>query len=277
MKKILFLLFAICALSLMLVSCNKGTEGLEYVEINDEEYGVKCGEAINESEIVIPSKHNGKRVTTILKSGFAKCENLTSITIPKTVTKMEMGAFLNCDKLENVYYGGKIKSWCNIEFEHSTANPMSVGKNFFIKNKAIAEISVKNTEAIKAYAFFGFENLTKVAIEDVTVIGDSAFAGCINLNEATLPSNLEYVSKLVFSGCAKLNEITIPSSVSTIHPLAFYGCSALKNVTFENTENWFIASKETDTKGEELIVTDTAQNAKALIKSHSEFWIRKIK
>lgn len=276
MKKILFLALAICALAFMLVSCDKGTEGLEFIEINDGEYGVKCGEAVNEGEIVIPSKHDGKIVTTILSSGFLKCEKLTSITIPKSITKIEKGAFYGCDSLESVYYKGKIKGWCNIEFEHSTSNPMSVAKNFYSKNTLANEIKISGTDKINAYAFFGFECLNKVTIKDVTAIGDSAFAGCSSLSSITLPSGLTSIGKLVFSGCVKLNSLTIPSSVTIIHPLAFYECTGLKSVAFEDNENWFLAKKETDTKGNKVVVTDPAQNAKALVKSHAEFWKHRV-
>lgn len=271
MKKILFLMLAICALALMLVSCNKGTEGLEFVEINEEEYGVKCGEAINESEIVIPKKYDGKPVTTILKSGFSKCENLTSITIPKSITKMEIGAFLNCDKLENVYYGGKLDEWCSIEIEHSTANPMNIGKHFFIKGNEITEISITDVAEIKAYAFFSFDMITKISINGATTIGENAFAGCSSVCEITL-NGVQAINKLAFSSCTKLENIVIPNSVTLIHPLAFYGCNELDAITFEEIKGWFFASKETDTSGTKIDVSDAGKNAKALTQTGTDFW-----
>ena len=278
-KKILFLalVFSVLVLSFMLSSCSKGTKGLEFVDINDDECGVKCGEAINETEIVIPKKHDGKKVTTIIKSGFSGCENLKSITIPKTVTKMEMGAFFNCSKLENVYYKGKINQWCNIEFEHSTANPMLYAENFYLKNKEKTELEIGDTDIIRAYAFFGFDNLTSVVIEDsVLAIESSAFAGCINLSSVRLPSNLEYMDKLIFSSCTSLTSITIPSGVTIIHPNAFMGCE-LTSVAFENTEGWYKAVKEESTSGEAIDVTDSKANASAInIKTHVEFWKRKV-
>ena len=278
-KKILFLalVFSVLVLSFMLSSCGKGTKGLEFVDINDEECGVKCGEAVNATEIVIPKKHNGKKVTTIIKSGFSNCENLTSITIPKTVTKSEMGAFFKCNKLENVYYKGTIGQWCNIEFEHSTANPMLLAENFYIKGKEATEITVEDTEIIRAYAFFGFDNLETVVIDDsVLTVESSAFAGCPKLSSVRLPSNMEYLNQLVFSSCTSLTSITIPSGVTIIHPNAFMGCE-LVSVEFENTEGWYKAVKELSTDGEAIDVTDSKANASAInIKTHVEFWKRNI-
>ena len=275
MKRIIILALTVLAFSLMLISCG-GTKGLEYEKLEDGTYGVKCGEAINEGEIVIPKRHSGKKVTAILKSGFSDCKNLTVVKIPKTITKIETGAFLNCKKLTDAYYGGSIADWCNIDFEHSTSNPMNIAKNFYIDNKAVTEITIKKIDTIKQYAFFGFANLTKVTIgNDVNVIGESAFAGCKGLKEISLPNELSTLSKFVFSGCTGFKSVTVPNSVTTVHPLAFYGCLELRDITFENTENWFTTKDENATNGPKHEVTNTKNNAKVLTDVSSYFWKRK--
>lgn len=279
-KKILFLtlIFSILVLAFMLSSCNKGTDGLEFIDINDDECGVKCGEAKNEAEIVIPKKHNGKAVTTIFNSAFLGCTELKTIKIPKSITKIEKGAFYKCGNLENVYYGGKINEWCNIEFEHSTANPMLFAESFYIKSKAVTEATIGDTDIIRAYAFFGFDNLSSVYIEDsVLTIESSAFAGCINLESVRLPKSMEYLEMLVFSSCEKLKSIVIPEGTRKIHPNAFIGCS-LKSVEFEITDGWYKTIKEDESNGDALVVTDSQENARAInAKTHVEFWKRKFK
>ena len=275
MKKKIFILtlaFAILTLAVFLSSCSKGTDGLEFIEINENECGVKCGEAKNESEIVIPSKHDGKKVTTIMSSGFYKCDKLVSITIPKTVTSIERGAFYDCKNLENVYYKGKIKNWCLIDFAHSSSNPMSEAKNFFAKGKKITELKISDIEVIKPYTFFGFDNLTSVKFDDtLKSIGENAFAGCTNLSSVTLPSSLEKLDKLCFSNCTSLTEITLPANFSQLHVLAFYE-SKVQTITFENPEKWFFTNQETATRGDKVDVTDSAQNAKELKKLLSGYW-----
>ena len=276
MKKKIFILtlvFAILTLAIFLSSCG-GTDGLEFIDINEDECGVKCGEAVNESEIVIPSKHDGKKVTTIMSSGFYKCENLVSITIPKTVTSIERGAFYDCKNLENVYYKGKVKNWCKIDFAHSSSNPMSEAENFFAKSKKITELKISDIEVIKPYTFFGFDNLTSVKFDDaLKSIGENAFAGCKNLSSVTFPSSLEKLDKLCFSNCTSLTEITLPANFYQLHVLAFYE-SKVQTVTFENTEKWFFTSKDTATKGDKVDVTDSTKNAKELKKSLSGYWKR---
>ena len=279
MKKLLLILtlaLAVLVFTVFMSSCGKGTEGLEFVDINEDECGVKCGAATEVSEIVIPKTHEGKAVTTIMSSGFAKCEKLTSITIPKTVTKIEMGAFYGCKSLEGVYYKGNVNNWCDIDFAHSTANPMSEAEAFYAKGKEITEIKLKKISAIKPYTFFGFDRLTSFkADENLEAIGENAFAGCTELASVELPSSLVKLDKLCFATCEKLKEITIPANTSQIHALAFYE-SGVNKVVFENTEKWFTASKETDTKGEKIDVTDSEKNAKTLKKSGSGYWKRVI-
>ena len=276
-RKFLTLAFILCTMVIVLfVSSCGGTEGLEYVDINDKEVGVKCGDAIKLSEIVIPSKHDGKKVTTILSSGFSKCENLVSITIPKSVVSVEKGAFYGCKNLENVYYKGKIKNWCNIDFNHSTSTPMCEAEHLFINGSEIIDLKVKDVSEIKKYAFFGCENIVSFSSDkDLKSIGENAFAGCENLETVNLPSSLEKLGKLCFSTCISLHNVTIPESVNQIDLLAFYE-SRLHNVTFENTTRWFFTTKESATKGDKVDVTNPATNASYLRKQNTGYWKRAV-
>ncbi len=263
---ILAIILTVLTFTVFISSCGKGTEGLEFVEINEDELGVRCGEASDASEIVIPKRHDGKKVSAILSSGFAKCENLTSITIPKTVTKIEMGAFYGCKNLESVYFNGKINDWCNIDFAHSTANPMSEAEAFYSKGKEITKLKLKDISIIKPYTFFGFDHLVSFKADDtLEAIGENAFAGCVELSSVELPSSLVKLDKLCFATCEKLTEITIPANTSQIHALAFYS-SGVNRIIFENTEKWFTASNEAATKGDKFDVTNPEQNAKILKK-----------
>ena len=276
-RKILFLaatLF-VAILCMLLCSCQKGSDGLEFVELEDGTYGVKCGEA-TDTEIVIPKKHNGEKVTTILTSAFLNKKDITSIEIPKTVIKMEKGAFYGCDKLESVYYGGRVGDWNKIEFAHSTATPMSEAKNFFAKKKEITELKIEDAEKINAYAFFGFGGVTKVELgSTVTEIGENAFAGCKSLSELVLPSSLEKIGKQAFANCDKLKDVTIPASTLQIDTLAFYN-TELKTLTFENAEKWYFTKKEEEKSGTNLDLSDVEKNAKMISKAETGFWKRKI-
>ena len=134
-------------------------------------------------------------VTSIGESAFENCNSLTSITIPDSVTEIGEEAFEDCFSLTSVTI------------------PDSV------------------TE-IGSYAFSGCRNLTSITIPDsVTEIGSSAFYGCSSLTSVTIPDSVTSIGELAFSVCSSLTSITIPDSVTSIGESAFRFCSRLTSVT----------------------------------------------
>jgi len=98
------------------------------------------GRTIYLEDIIIPSSHNGKRVTKILEEGFLNalnlasitipnsvtsignwafggCSSLTSVTIGNSVTSVGLGAFYGCSKLKTVYYNGTEEEWNRISID----------------------------------------------------------------------------------------------------------------------------------------------------------------
>lgn len=76
------------------------------------------------------------------------------------------------------------------------------------------------------------DQIKAVSVEEsITSIGVNAFAGCINLTEATLPNGLTSIQAGAFMGCVSLGEITVPESVTVVGDYAFYGCAGLKKAT----------------------------------------------
>lgn len=86
-----------------------GTEGLLFTLLTDGTYAVSVGEATEASEIIIPSKYEGKDVTVILDEGFAGCSNLTTIVIPATIKDVGQDVFYGCGNLKTIYCGSTSK------------------------------------------------------------------------------------------------------------------------------------------------------------------------
>ena len=251
-------------LSLALSSCGKGTDGLEFIDIGNKECGVKIGEAVNESVIVIPKKHDGKKVTAILDSGFYKCEGLTEITLPKTIKRIEQKAFYGCESLARVSFNGTVDEWCSIDFAQNYSNPIYYAKKLSINDEEITALNISEATEIKSYAFINLESLTSVTMgESVITMGESSFAGCANLKTVSLSSNLREINKFAFIGCNLLESITVPASVNYVNCFAFYNCK-IKSISFENLEGWFITKDENAKSGTKKVVDDSQANAKEL-------------
>ena len=65
----------------------------------------------------------------------------------------------------------------------------------------------------------------------VRVIGESAFAGCVQLTGVTLHEGLQVIGDSAFSYCESLTEISIPQTVTTIESYAFDNCTSLQRVS----------------------------------------------
>ncbi len=162
---------------------------------------------------------------------FFNLGNLTSITIPKSVTSIVEGAFL-CSGLASVKVeSGNIKydsrNNCNAIIETSS-NTLIIGcKNTIIPN---------TVTAIGNNAFECCFGLTSVKIpSSVSSIGCAAFNLCTDLTSVTIPESVRFIGPSAFSQCDLLNSVTIPNSVTSIGDDTFYYCKGLTSVTIPNS------------------------------------------
>ncbi|MBQ9730837.1 MAG: leucine-rich repeat protein [Bacilli bacterium] len=91
------------------------TIGLKFELIDGEEAYKVTGYEGEDKDVVIPALYFGYPVTTIGTESFANCENLETITIPRTITLVEGYAFPNCNNLHTVFYQSNQENWNNIE------------------------------------------------------------------------------------------------------------------------------------------------------------------
>ena len=110
---------------------------------------------------------------------FSGCSNLTSITIPDSVTSIGEAAFYGCSSLEGVYITD-IAAWCAIDFYDYDSNPLYYAHNLYLNGELVTDLVIpEGVKSIGDYAFYGCGSLTSITIgSGVTSIGDRAFEDC---------------------------------------------------------------------------------------------------
>ena len=167
-------------------------------------------------------------VTSISVEAFWNC-SITSITIPKSITKLgdkENGAFNSCPNLASIIVenGNSVfdsRNNCNAIIETST-NTLVLGcKNTIIPN---------DVTSIGDWAFTGSTGLTSITIPNgVTSIGRNAFQGC-SLKSISFPNSVISIGVQAFENCTGLTSVSFPSSITSIGSSAFGGCTKLASI-----------------------------------------------
>ncbi len=206
-----------------------------YTSSYDNSYGT-TRQSYNESNYnyyFIPSNLKTVTITDATQipyGAFDNCSEITSITLPDSVTSIGGVAFSDCSKLSYIDLGNGITT-------------------------------------IDKQAFYSCESLTSVTLSDsVTSIGPSSFGNCKSLVSVSIGKGLASIGRNAFDGCKSLANITVdsenenycavdnvvfnkdkttlvfcpngknvvfyevPNSVTTIGSEAFYGCVSLESV-----------------------------------------------
>ncbi|MCQ2260606.1 MAG: leucine-rich repeat domain-containing protein [Bacteroidales bacterium] len=192
------------------------------------------------TSITIPNS-----VTSIETEAFTWCMNLTSVTIPNSVTYIGDHTFNDCMALTRVtipnsvtYIGEYAFTGCWSLASVTIGNSVEhIGVMAFGSCSSLTSVTIPNSvEYIGDQAFQYCNGLTSVTIgNSVTYIGDYAFDGCSALTSVTIPNSVTSIKSSTFKNCSGLTSVTIPNSVTNIEIQAFDGCSALTSVTIPNS------------------------------------------
>lgn len=216
---------------------------LYYSIENDEVTITSCSEDIS-GDVIIPSTLGGYPVTRIGNYAFQFCNSLLSVTIPESIKVIGECIFDLCDSFERINITN-IATWCNINFESSSCNPLIYTGKLYINGTLATDIVIPdNVTRINNNSFYNCDSLTSVTIPDsVTSIGNYAFENCDSLTSIAIPDSVTSIGSLAFTGCDLLETISIGKNVLDIGNYAFTSCNSLSKINV-NSENSSFCSND---------------------------------
>ena len=193
---------------------------------------------------------------------FYACQNMTDISLPTTLE--EIGdvsglAFDGCSALENGHFIIKdLKWWCGLVIKGNYSNPVYYAKHIYNENgQEITDLVIpEDVTSVGDNAFARCEGLKSVTFHDnVTYIGSTAFAYCTGLTTVSLPKNMKKLEEYAFSHCSNLATVTVPEGMEDIGFCAF-NYSGLTSLTLPSTINKMSQSFHNCEQMETLTLTD---------------------
>ena len=225
------MLLCLLASSIYAAAYDIYSNGIYYNVVSESEKTVEVTHGPNYNEyvgdITLTGYVDGFKVVAIGQSAFWNCGEMTSVTIPSTVTRIDDSAFAfsgitsftlphtvteiignpfrGCLSLNNLYvedWGGRYGNGTN-------------GANCIVE---------KETQTLVA----GCKN--SVIPTDVTIIGPYSFENCYGLTSITIPDNVTRIEEYAFNNCNGLSNVDLPYSLESIGSRAFGWCTNLTSV-----------------------------------------------
>lgn len=177
-------------------------------------------------DIVVPGKIKGTdgaeySVVTLGAECFSACYNLSSITIPSTVTVIGVRCFKECGSLTSIVIPSSVSS---------------LGEGCFKNCSSLTSINIPSSVTSLGYeCFYGCSSLVSIIIpSSVTSLDWSCFWDCKSLTSITIPASVTSIGSLCFAYCSSLTSITIPASVKWIGEYStFTNCVKLNTIFFK--------------------------------------------
>ena len=234
--KILGILFVVIfAVALMQTTAFALTDGdYEYTYYHS---GVETAQYTGPGgDVVIPSTIGGEPVLSIGGCTFGN-NNITSITIPSTVTNISSNAFIYCTSLSNIYFMGTSAQWDAITKGANWSYGCPCGDTVHIVYTYTVE---DNKATITGYDGPGGEVVIPSTLDGytVTAIDDEAFKDKTNITAVTIPEGVKTIGENAFHGCSNLETVTLPSTLEVVGGGAFIYCSKINRVDVADIAKW---------------------------------------
>lgn len=180
-------------------------------------------------------------VTSINMYAFYDCDSIQSVIIPEGVTAIGIGAFYDCYSLSSVTFpksslltiNRSAFSGCNLKSIEVPSSVTTIGENAFdmvthVAYSGTAEGSPWGARSVNGYLegslIYEDENKTRLMACYEDIEG-----------EVILPQSLTTIDDYAFYHCQLLSAVSIPDGVTVIGDYVFAGCFELASITIPTT------------------------------------------
>ena len=169
-------------------------------------------------------------VVSLSRGLFSNCGYLTTVTVPESVGTIDGETFSSCGSLSRIEVASGNPGYQSIDGVLFTKDGKTLIR--YPAGKASSYTVPEGVSVIGNSAFAYCVDLKSVSLPDsLTAIGSSAFASCEALRSLTIPSGVVRIGDAAFSRCLRLTSMTIPEGVSVIGRDLFSNCGDLRVVT----------------------------------------------
>lgn len=213
---------------------------------------------------------------------FVSATNLKTMTLPNSITAINIGAFESCSSLESIELSESLTHIADLAFSNCASltsitlpeSLESVAPNAFpnctrlavFKGKYASEDGRAIIIGDTLVAFAPASTTSYIIPEHVTTLGVASFRTCHNLREVVLHDNVTTIESMAFEACSSLNSINLPNSLISIGEAAFASCSSLENIVIpESVESIGIAAYTNCSNIESFTGKFTSEDNRCLI------------
>ena len=191
--------------------------------------------------VVIPSKVNGITVREIGTGVFKDNRNIVSLTIPDSVTTLQIRICSGCTALSEVRLPSGLTVIPDETFDgcsslstvHFPNTLRQIRSDAFCGTGLTEFIAPDSLTAIWGYAFKDCAKLTNVDLKNVSSVSGGAFQNCTALRSVRLSDELTELPDHLFDGCASLAEIDMPD-----RPIAISAFILNGTAYYNDKSNW---------------------------------------
>lgn len=217
-----------CNRSTTSVSTNDFPSNAQYIE------SYSFASTFDLTTITLPNS-----ITSIRYYAFGN-SSITSITIPNNVSNLDSDIFNSCNSLTTATVGSGVTSipygmfhYCrNLNSVSLPSSLTSIGGYAFSYCSSLLSINLpSNITSIDYEAFEECSSLTTVSLPSkLTYLSWNAFQSCTSLTSITIPNKVTSMDSSVFNNCTSLSSVTIGTGLTYIQSSTFYNCTSLKEI-----------------------------------------------